>query len=209
MIKSEDYIQDLIYSLAIFIMPIIGGLAANIYISEKSLKWYKNIKFTMPDIANGGYGVYIGTFIYFFAGLGLVYLGDYYSRKGSANDYNSPFEKTSVSLQTPDFITKRTFKNKNIIDKIILWLIPLFFLLTWISTPIMFQYETLIVPGVLYLVSGVLVLVYLLYILNISWFITVTFLPLFLWLLYNMIFYFVGGSNTGNAAGEVFNNDLI
>ncbi|CCU56398.1 unknown similar to AMEV164 [Mythimna separata entomopoxvirus 'L'] len=170
---------QLTYVLLIFILPLIGLISSNIYTSLSAETWYSNIRFTLPDISHGSYGLYISTFFYLIAGGALVLI---YTNSRSNTNPNS----------------------KDRLFPYIYYMIPVIFLLIYISNPIMYQSQSLLAPGILYIFATIMALfiLYLTFFMNniAKW----LWLVFVIWLLYITIFYF--SSYSGDNSSFLFVN---
>ncbi|CCU55774.1 unknown similar to AMEV164 [Choristoneura rosaceana entomopoxvirus 'L'] len=160
--------SQLSYAIIIFILPLLGLISSNIYTSSASESWYSGIRFTLPDISHGPYGLYIATFFYLIAGGALVLIYQYYS-EGFTSNIKSRREQLFIYL---------------------FYMIPILFLLIYISNPITYQAQSLLASGVLYIFATLiaLIILYLTFFINnyAKW----LWLVFVIWLLYNTIFYF-------------------
>lgn len=166
---------DNIYSLTIFILPLIGILASNIYTSLKSKTWYSNLKIMMPDIFSGNYGLYITSFIFIFTGMSLFLLLQVVEGK----DY---------ILEDTD--KRTTWKNTTELDMIMLWLIPIIFFLIYIINPIMYQVQNTLPGAIMYIFVLLTLIIFTVYTVKFSVYISIFLVPLILWALYMTLFLF-------------------
>jgi tryptophan-rich sensory protein len=167
---------DNIYSLSIFVLPLIGILASNIYTSLKAKTWYSNLKIMMPDIFNGSYGLYITSFIFLFTGMSLFLLLQIIEGK----DY---------ILEDTDKLTT-TWKKSTDIDMIMLWLIPIIFFLIYIINPIMYQVQNTLPGAIMYVFVLLLLIVFTIYTVKFSVYICIFLIPLLIWAFYMTLFLF-------------------
>ncbi|AAG02870.1 hypothetical protein AMV164 [Betaentomopoxvirus amoorei] len=188
-----DTIKNLItsqlsFAIIIFILPLIGLISSNIYTSSSSELWYSNIRFTLPDISHGPYGLYISTFFYLIAGGALVLIYQYYN-EGFVANIKSRREQLFIYL---------------------FYMIPVLFFLIYISNPITYQTQSLLASGVLYIFATFISLIILYLTFNINNYAKWLWLIFVIWLLYNTIFYFsyfTPENNTMFLANNVCNNN--
>jgi hypothetical protein len=171
--------SELTYRIIIFILPLVGLISSSMYTSVSSSTWYSNIRFTLPDISNKSYGLYISMFIYLIAGGALILIYNYnYKRSG-------------------DIITEGRGVSYNSVFPFAYYLIPILFLLLFLANPIMLQSQSLLAPGIIYIFVSVLALI-ILYVTfqmenSAKWF----WLVFVIWIIYLTIFYFSSIGNTG------------
>ncbi|CCU55491.1 unknown similar to AMEV164 [Adoxophyes honmai entomopoxvirus 'L'] len=173
------------YAIIIFILPLIGLISSNIYTSSNSDIWYSNIRFVLPDISHGSYGLYISTFFYLIAGAALVLIYKYYN-EGFIADIDSKRQKLFLYA---------------------FYLIPVLFLLIYISNPITYQSQSLLASGILYIFATILSLCILYLTFYINNYAKWLWLIFVIWLLYTTIFYFSYYSADGRSAFLMFNTN--
>lgn len=169
-----------IYSLLIFILPLLGLLASNIYTSLKSKTWYSNLKIMMPDIFSGNYGLYITSFIFLFAGLSLFLLLHTIQEK-------SYIISQSESVGMPKW--KQSYEGIDM-DLVMLWLIPVIFFLIYIINPIMYQSQNTLPAAIMYIFVMLFIIVFMIYTVKFSIYICVFLIPLLFWAFYMILFLF-------------------
>ncbi|BAO49462.1 tryptophan-rich sensory protein [Alphaentomopoxvirus acuprea] len=173
--------SDLLYKIIIFILPLAGLIASNVYISPSSQSWYTNIQFILPDISNNSYGMYISFYIYLVVGAALVLI--------------------YASGETMEF-------RKNKVESYSYFLIPLLFLLIYISNPIMLQSQSLLAPAIIYVfvtISALIILYYTFKINNMAKWLWLIFV---IWIIYLTIFYFSGGINQSYKVTTIYSPEI-
>ncbi|AAC97653.1 ORF MSV107 hypothetical protein [Melanoplus sanguinipes entomopoxvirus] len=170
--NSKNLINILEYSTIIFILPLLGYIASNIYSSQASEDWYNSIRFYIPDITTQSSGLFVNSFFYLFLGVALSQL------------YSENLMSTS---QTKSYI---------------IWLIPIILLMIYISNPIMYQSQSILAPAIIYTISLILAFIVLYYIYSIKANGKIKFgwIVFIIWIIYLTIFYYTGGSGEGRQA---------
>jgi len=185
---ETGFVIDNLYYLIILVLPLLGLISSNIYSTSESREWYNNIKFNLPDLTNRAYGMYLSAYIYLCAGLALVIILNSIERKSGF--IRKKFERTtSVGSNWFD-------RTNSTVDSIILWLLPVIFFLIYLSVPLMYQTQNLLIPAIIYILIFLLTLCFTFYSIKFSWTAFFLLLPLTVWVIYSMIFLFASGDNT-------------
>lgn len=198
LLNGQTSIYDTLYLFTIFILPFLGYISSIIYSPESGRKWYKSNKFVLLDLSNSSYGLFFTLFIYLFAGMGIIYIANHYL--GNDN-LKLPQGKHFTRINDPLFNISKFW------DSIILSLLPVGFLLIWISQPLMLQFNSLTIPGSLSIISTILFLLFSIYMIKIHWIIMILFLPLCIWCIYMSAFYFLTQDETCKANQDSKNED--
>lgn len=187
-ILSNDYSLSNILMICIqLIIPTIIYLISFEYISDTQQKWYDNIKLNSNiKIITGYKGIFIGSIVYFFAGMASIIILDYYYNKSSINGGNRSNLK--------QFFKKIYEGNLNQwFHNVHFYLFPLMFLLSNIGFPIAFQTQTFL-PHVIFNFIATFINIGLIcyYYYEISYIVSLFLLPLLAWQIINICTFIMG-----------------
>lgn len=181
--KNANSIYNTLYLFLVFTLPFLGYISSIIYKPEVGITWYKGLKFLLLDISNNSYGLFFTLFIYLFVGMGIVYISDYYIGNDDLSDI--PTSRLFSRIKDPLSNLSRFW------DSIVLTLLPVGLFLLWVSQPLMLQFQSLVIPGSLTVISSALFLFFAIYMIKVHWLIMIFFLPLCIWCIYLSAFYFL------------------
>jgi tryptophan-rich sensory protein len=174
-----NYLDDNTYSLLIFVLPLLGLLASNIYTNLDSKTWYSNLNIVLPDLFTGNYGLYITAFVFLFAGISF------------SNIHKSLTDALTNSFNDPTKITETSWwKSDGLFDSIILWFIPITFLLIYIANPIMYQTKNVLAAAIIYIFILILLILFIIYCIKLSLGVFMFLIPLLIWAFYMTLFLF-------------------
>lgn len=186
----NPYIYDNLYLFSLFILPFLGYVSSIIYRSKEGSEWYEKIKFQLVDLISNStsYSLFFTLFIYMFTGMGIVFIANFYL---GINDLSAE----TVTNRITKRIRGPLLNLNKFWDSLMLMMIPISLFLLWISTPLMYQYKSLMIPQVLSLISTILFVVVAFYMIKIHWIIMLLFIPICIWCIYLTAFYFTGVPN--------------
>lgn len=190
-ILSTDYSLSNILMICIqLIIPIIIYLISFEYISDSQQTWYDKLNFKSNiNIISGYKGIFIGSVVYFFAGMASIIILDYYYNKTSIKG-GSKVNKTNLK----QFFKKIYEGNLNQwFHNVHFYLFPLMFLLSNIGFPIAFQTQTFL-PHVIFNFIAVFINIGLIfyYYYEISYIVSLFLLPLLSWQIINICTFIMG-----------------
>lgn len=189
-ILSSDYSLSNILMICIqLIIPIIIYLISFEYISDSQQTWYDKLNFNSNiKIISGYKGIFIGSIVYFFAGMASIIILDYYYNKSSIN--GGSINKSNLK----QFFKKIYEGNLNQwFHNVHFYLFPLMFLLSNIGFPIAFQTQTFL-PHVIFNFIAVFINIGLIcyYYYEISYIVSLFLLPLLAWQIINICTFIMG-----------------
>lgn len=188
-LSSEYTLTNILMICLHLIIPIIIYLISFEYVSQAQESWYENIKILSNIHVITGYnGMFIGSIVYFFAGIASLVILDYYYNKSSSNKGGSGNENI-----------KRFFKNiysnnlNNWFHNLHFYLFPLMFLLSNIGFPIAYQFKTFIPHLVLmFFATFINIGLILYYYYEISYIVSIFLLPMLVWQILNIATFILG-----------------